>query len=163
MCGIFGIITNEKSNLNPSDLKSIVNKLFKLSESRGKEAAGVAFLYKDSIEVFKVPVMASELIDSKSYNNLFIKRFNGNKNFDDTVAVMGHSRLVTNGTEDIHNNNQPVLKNGMACIHNGIIVNDRELWEKFPDLKREYDIDTEIILALIAKFAKKKIILCLSR
>ncbi len=101
--------------------------------------------------------MASELINSKPYNKLFTERFNGNKNLDDTVAVIGHSRLVTNGTEDIHNNNQPVLKNGMACIHNGIIVNDKELWKKFPDLKREYEIDTEIILALIAKFAKRKL------
>ena len=155
MCGIFGIITNDKSSLSTTELKSVVNKLFKLSESRGKEAAGVAFLYKDSIDVFKAPVMASELINSKSYNKLFIERFNGSKSLADTVAVIGHSRLVTNGNEDIHNNNQPVLKNGMACIHNGIIVNDKELWKKFSDLKREYDIDTEIILALIAKFRKE--------
>jgi glutamine---fructose-6-phosphate transaminase (isomerizing) len=152
MCGIFGIIANEKSKLSPSDLKSVVNKLFKLSESRGKEAAGVAFLYKDSIDVLKAPVMASELINSSNYNELYKVKFDGHKTIDDSVAIVGHSRLVTNGTEDIYGNNQPVLRDGMACIHNGIIVNDKELWLKYPELKRYYDIDTEIILALVSKF-----------
>lgn len=151
MCGIFGIIANQKSQLSSSDLKNIVNRLFKLSESRGKEAAGIAFLYKDEIDILKVPVMASELINSKEYRNLFSNKLNGNNTIDDTVAVVGHSRLVTNGSEALHENNQPVLKNGFACIHNGIIVNDEELWTKHEGLNRQYNVDTEIILALISK------------
>ena len=38
--------------------------------------------------------------------------------------VLGHSRLITNGMSD----NQPVVRDGICVIHNGIIVNDKEIW-----------------------------------
>jgi len=68
------------------------------------------------------------------------------------IAIIGHSRLVTNGAMEIHDNNQPVIKNGIVGIHNGIVVNDTALWQQFPELQRDYEVDTEIILALIHKF-----------
>ena len=42
MCGIFGVIANRESAFKKSDLDHIVNKLFILSEARGKESAGIA-------------------------------------------------------------------------------------------------------------------------
>ena len=63
---------------------------------------------------------------------------------------MGHSRLITNGLSD----NQPVIKNNIAVIHNGIIVNHDNLWPEL-DEKRAYEIDTEIINALVIDCLKK--------
>ncbi len=37
---------------------------------------------------------------------------------------------------EINTNNQPVVKDGAVGIHNGIIVNDDELWKSFPAIKK---------------------------
>jgi TRAP-type uncharacterized transport system fused permease subunit len=63
----------------------------------------------------------------------------------DAAIVMGHSRLITNGLAD----NQPVVRDGLAVLHNGIVVNDEAIW---PSLgrSRQLQIDTEVIAALAA-------------
>ena len=45
------------------------------------------------------------------------------------------------------------MKDGLIGIHNGIITNVDELWEVNKDLKRQYDIDTEIMLSMLIKVA----------
>ena len=57
--------------------------------------------------------------------------------------------MVTNGTQLEDANNQPVMKDDIICVHNGIVVNVDELWENHPSLVREHEIDTEILPALI--------------
>jgi glucosamine 6-phosphate synthetase-like amidotransferase/phosphosugar isomerase protein len=52
-------------------------------------------------------------------------------------------------------NNQPVLKDEIIIIHNGIIVNADELWALHTGLKRAYSIDTEIIPVLLRKELQK--------
>ena len=42
MCGIFGLIANRESNISNAKSAEIIKKLFILSESRGKESAGIA-------------------------------------------------------------------------------------------------------------------------
>ncbi|MFZ3382582.1 MAG: hypothetical protein WA144_01525, partial [Candidatus Methanoperedens sp.] len=100
MCGIFGITVRNNSNINSKILKSIVTNLFKLSESRGKEAAGIAINSDNDIKVYKSPVSASVLIKSKEFNKILDSALNiSNNNLDliQPVAIIGHSRLVTNG------------------------------------------------------------------
>lgn len=157
MCGIFGLTVNEQSGFSPQLLKATINELFKLSESRGKEAAGLAVYQQDTIEVYKDAVSATSLIHSQPYKKLFQKIFkNGYLTDQGTIghpfSLIGHSRLVTNGAMEIHDNNQPVITNGVVGIHNGIIVNDQRLWQTFPSLQRHYEVDTEVILALIRHF-----------
>ena len=41
MCGIFGIIVGQKSDLSLTSVRKNSDRLFRLSESRGKEASGV--------------------------------------------------------------------------------------------------------------------------
>ena len=67
---------------------------------------------------------------------------------------MGHSRLVTNGSQLNDLNNQPVVKDGIIGIHNGIIVNENELWSRHPEIQRTSEIDTEVMLALIRKYIR---------
>ena len=66
------------------------------------------------------------------------------------VLILGHSRLQTNGQSEINTNNQPVVKDGVVGIHNGIIVNDDKLWKSFPELKKKYDVDTEVFSKSVA-------------
>jgi hypothetical protein len=56
---------------------------------------------------------------------------------------MGHSRLITNGLSD----NQPVIYEDVAVLHNGIIVNHEAVWERL-GRPRKLEIDTEVIAAI---------------
>jgi predicted glutamine amidotransferase len=148
MCGIFGLIVAPRANLNMKRSRQTVDRLFVLSESRGKEAAGLAFLGDEKIDILKMPQPASVLIKSKEYKNLWRVA----ERQRDTFALIGHARLVTNGSQVFNKNNQPVIKEGLVAVHNGIVTNVEELWLKFDQLKKETGVDTEVILALINKF-----------
>ncbi len=135
---------------------AIVNYMFKLSESRGKEASGLAVRINQSIYVLKEPISSSRLIKTDKYKNLF-KTTIKNEGYDGVhlkapFVVLGHSRLQTNGPSEINSNNQPVVKDGAVGIHNGIVVNDEKLWKSFPTLKKKYDVDTEVFLSLLQMF-----------
>ena len=67
---------------------------------------------------------------------------------------MGHSRLVTNGYEHFNKNNQPVIKNKFVVIHNGIIVNDRKIWQEI-NLHPDSELDTELIPVLLDTSIKR--------
>ncbi|MGD0451275.1 MAG: hypothetical protein ABSA79_09520 [Candidatus Bathyarchaeia archaeon] len=134
----------------------IVNSIFKLSESRGKEASGLAVRFKDSIYVFKEPITSSKLVKTSKYKELFNRTLKAGAYFgvqlQAPILILGHSRLQTNGQSEINTNNQPVVKDGAIGIHNGIIVNDDKLWKSFSELKKKYDVDTEVFLSLLQMF-----------
>ena len=69
-------------------------------------------------------------------------------------AAIGHSRLVTNGAAMHPDNNQPVVGNGLATVHNGIIVNVDELWKEHPQLTCRTQVDTEVFVALMEAYQK---------
>jgi len=58
-------------------------------------------------------------------------------------VAFGHSRLITNGCSD----NQPVVRGNVLALHNGIVVNHEDLWQKIGK-KRRLEIDTEIIAGI---------------
>ena len=156
MCGIFGLLIGENLQLSPNELMRIVNRMFKLSESRGKEASGIAIRLNQSIYVLKEPISSSNLVKTSKFKNLFNSEIK-NEGYDGShvqspLLILGHSRLQTNGASEINTNNQPVVKDGAVGIHNGIIVNDHELWKLFPQLKKKYDVDTEVFLSLLQMY-----------
>ncbi len=156
MCGIFGIVIGEDLKLSPKELMRIVNCMFKLSESRGKEASGLALRFNKSIYVLKEPITSSKLVKTQQYKQLFNQTLK-EQGYDGgqlkaPIVVLGHSRLQTNGLSEINTNNQPVVKDGAVGIHNGIIVNDAKLWKSFPALTKKYDVDTEVFLSLVQMF-----------
>lgn len=150
MCGIFGIISipgNERGLINPEVL---LKKIAIASESRGKDSSGIAFRENNSrsIHVIKGDVPISQLLKSDHYENIAQDCFTSYRT-GHSFAAIGHARLVTNGSQLEEVNNQPVIKEGMVMIHNGIIVNADELWKHHPNMLRNFKIDTEIIPALI--------------
>jgi glucosamine--fructose-6-phosphate aminotransferase (isomerizing) len=66
-------------------------------------------------------------------------------------CIIGHTRLVTNGSNQIHANNQPIMSHDMVAVHNGIVTNVDGLWRENADLERKTQLDTEVLLALIRK------------
>ncbi len=158
MCGIFGLIVSKDSKMLLSSFRETADALFIHSESRGKEASGIVLKADDSICVLREPIAAHQLIRSEKYNNLFVTlQKKEPKPVYPHLAFFGHSRLVTNGQSELNANNQPVVKNGAAGVHNGIIVNDTALWKEYSDLEKNSDVDTEVLLALIQQFRKKNI------
>jgi asparagine synthetase B (glutamine-hydrolysing) len=155
MCGIFGIIVNKESNITCKSFVTITKRLFKLSETRGKEASGFALSINDEITVTKKDISASKLLKTSNFSNL-IEEKTDSKTIERPITLIGHSRMVTNGTQEIHTNNQPVIKDGMVIIHNGIIANNIALWKEFPQFKQRFEIDTEIIPTLINWYYLKK-------
>ena len=123
MCGIFGIISKKK--VHQTNLKKLVYH----SQQRGKDSSGLITFDDDKYIVNRADYKITELLDK-------VKPYNSN-------IVFGHSRLVTNGMDD----NQPVIRNGIICLHNGIVVNEDEIW-RICKSERELQIDSEAIIAL---------------
>lgn len=123
MCGIFGLIS--QSFINKDDLKILVHH----SRQRGRDSSGF-FIHKNSgYEVYRADYDVKKLLKK-------LKPYDSN-------VVLGHSRLITNGLSD----NQPVVRNGICVLHNGIIINDEEVWKDIK-IDRQFCIDTEVIAAI---------------
>jgi glucosamine--fructose-6-phosphate aminotransferase (isomerizing) len=120
MCGLFG--TYEPAGVS----KKNVWTLAKHAEQRGIDSSGIFFLGKSGYEVRKGDFKVTKLLALTKPGP--------------TQFLMGHSRLVTNGEAD----NQPVLKRSIAVIHNGIVVNDQDVWPLLNG-SRELQVDTEVI------------------
>lgn len=123
-----------------------------LSESRGKEAAGIALATAPGIVSHKDSVSASRMLRTPEYRAALARGvapyFDGGH---PSLAAIGHARLVTNGLQGIDANNQPVWRDDVVIIHNGIVVNVDELWQANSDLSARAEVDTEVIAALIQK------------
>jgi len=124
VCGIFGYI-------GPNDLDAASAKiLVKHAQQRGRDSSGMVIRQADGYRAYRADLPIDRLLRRiPPLGNLFF----------------GHSRLVTNGTSD----NQPVEREQVIVLHNGIIVNEAAIWAelgKTPTLT----IDTETIPAIIA-------------
>ncbi len=151
MCGIFGIVLAEQTTATPRLVQRAARELFRLSEARGRESSGLAVRNGGPIQVLKQPIPASIMVRSRAFREIMQTAFRNGATAAGHGAFIGHSRLVTNGAQENNANNQPVIAGGMVCIHNGIITNDEALWRRHPDLKREYEVDTEVLLRLIRR------------
>lgn len=148
MCGIIGLITKDETTLSHDKIKLIIDDLLLVSQSRGKDSSGIAFLTDNEILVYKEPKPAKEFIKTKIYKEILdteLKKY----------AIIGHARMETNGSFSLTNNNQPIIKDGLVTIHNGIIVNDSEIWKDNKDITRQYEVDTEAFNSLFRKNINK--------
>ena len=124
MCGIFGIISTVKK-VNYSELQQLV----KQSRQRGRDSSGLLFLEGGGYSIARADFDINKLLSATALSG--------------SPLVLGHSRLVTNGLVD----NQPVIRDNIAAIHNGIIVNDDEVWSQISS-ERKYKIDSEVIVGI---------------
>lgn len=151
MCGIFGFFQSNNCKITTAHTRDLTRLLFKLSETRGREAAGVAVQTPKSIFIHKESLSASKMLRSRDYQAFEQQTFGAQKSRE-PLGLIGHTRLVTNGFQAIAANNQPVNKNGYVVVHNGIITNDEDIWKNTPELDRQSQVDTEIIPSLIKAY-----------
>ena len=152
MCGIFGAVISETTRLGPARTERLVREMFLASESRGREAAGIALRDERGLAIFKSGLPASRMIRMPGFKGLLdavLARHEDSAGGG--MAIVGHSRLVTDGVQQEHDNNQPVARDGVVGVHNGIVVNVDRLWGEHTDLVRRAEVDSEVLVALIAK------------
>lgn len=152
MCGIWLFASSDK-NITSKQAKHIVSKLFALSESRGKEASGIAGLCGSDIYLYKAAMSGSNLVRTSNFEKNWS---NIKPDQQNNFMYLGHSRLVTNGSETSGDNNQPVYSDNIVTVHNGVIVNEDELWDNHSDLQREHEVDTEIFVKIFEKYINEE-------
>lgn len=138
MCGIVGYIGN-------SDAKEILLKGLEKLEYRGYDSAGIAVMNNAGVRVFKEKGRIADLrevIDSEVY----------------AQTGIGHTRWATHGVPSKMNAHpHQSTSERFTLVHNGVI-------ENYMILKREYlqnvtfksETDTEVIVALVEKFASEE-------
>jgi glucosamine--fructose-6-phosphate aminotransferase (isomerizing) len=156
MCGIFGIASRKQTSISKTEFKSLLEKLYLLSESRGKESAGLHIYLPEKAVAWTIKGArpASELIHSLEYKKVISTALDlaydlGDDAPNQSIVAIAHSRLVTNGRAGLPQNNQPVRWGDVTVIHNGIIVNIDKLWQANAHLQRNAEVDTEILAALM--------------
>lgn len=153
MCGILGISVSARSEFSSGgQIFEAMASLYRASESRGKEASGIALRNAANFVCGRSFVPATQLVRQASFRNMVIEALSpppaDAREGWSGMTVIGHTRLVTNGSELDERNNQPVARNRMAVIHNGIITNVDELWARY-GLHRNAVVDSEIIPAYL--------------
>lgn len=123
MCALFGWL-DYKGIVPYKILKKLTQALANAAEERGTDASGISYVSDGKITIYKRPKPAHKL------------RFNVPV---DTKAVMGHTRMATQGDKSQNFNNHPFSgaagDTSFAFAHNGVLWNDRELRhdKKLPD------------------------------
>jgi len=137
MCGIFGVIS---ASGDQQQVRELAISLLRFSETRGREAAGIAVHDGTKIDVLKQGGSVSEFLANPKLHELLARP---------ALAITGHSRLATNGAQSNVDNNQPVITRGAVALHNGIVVNDHALEQRYPAIARQGELDSEVLAALL--------------
>jgi glutamine---fructose-6-phosphate transaminase (isomerizing) len=151
MCGIFGVIcASADSQRAPTqadlDLtRALAVSLLKFSETRGREAVGIAIHDGERIEVLKQSGSVTDFLATPKLHQLLD---DAQRRATRSLAITGHSRLATNGTQSNTANNQPIITHGAVALHNGIVTNDSALEQRF-SINREGELDSEVLAALL--------------
>ena len=128
MCCLFGFYNYSGKTIK--SISDLTNSLAQQATIRGTDAAGIAYVNKNKITVYK---------EGKS---AYLLSF---KHSDDVISVLGHTRHSTQGSHKKNFNNHPFIGRchnvDFALAHNGVIMNDKELRKKnhLPDTKIETD------------------------
>ena len=154
MCGIFGIVCGSELTLDRDLAHSLAIALLRFSQTRGREAAGIAVHDGEQIQVLKQSGSVADFLANPKLHALLDAGFDtydrrrqaGNGG---ALAIVGHSRLATNGSQSNDDNNQPVITRGAVALHNGIVVNDHALETRHPELARRGELDSEILAGLL--------------
>jgi glucosamine--fructose-6-phosphate aminotransferase (isomerizing) len=167
MCGIFGVISTE-SKFSPDRIHKLVSKFFDFSSLRGNEASGIACSTGNEILYLKKNMPAttfSQSLELKQFLQSLTSSMQKKDHLNHFFSCIGHSRLATNGDRSNTNNNQPIVTSDIVGVHNGIIINDSEIWKELDNVQKESQVDSEVIFKFIEFYLKesKNIKECLSK
>lgn len=142
MCGIIGVITNEKKDL----AQVLIGALSRL-EYRGYDSAGIALSHEGDVRILKCVGAPSE--------HLFARDIQEHQSSILTHIGIGHNRWATHGKPTLLNAHPHVdTEKRIAVVHNGTILNYEELRNELKNNGAIFvsETDTEVIPHLIAKY-----------
>lgn len=147
MCGIFGVLSGPDTAVAPPALRLLADTLLRYSQQRGRDASGLASLGRDAtLDILKQPLSPDALLKLPAYSAFMARALEAKP-----VCLIGHARMATSGSQMQANNNQPLVRGGIALIHNGVLANSDELWAAHGNpASRTAEVDTEAMLALLA-------------
>ena len=129
MCSLFGWL--DYQGIVPYKIKrKLTQALANAAEERGTDAAGISYVHGNDVVIFKRPKPAHKLHFAPP---------------EGTRAVLGHTRMTTQGDEKHNYNNHPFPglagDTAFAFAHNGVLCNDKELRKEksLPDTHIETD------------------------
>lgn len=129
MCSLFGWL--DYQGIMPHRmLRKLTQALANAAEERGTDAAGISYIRNGEVIIYKRPKPANKLHFTPP---------------EGTMAVMGHTRMTTQGDEKHNYNNHPFPsvagETSFAFAHNGVLWNDKELRKEkqLPDTHIETD------------------------
>lgn len=136
MCGLFGF--SKYGNEEIKDLSKLTNALAEQSAIRGTDATGFSYCSSKGLEIVK---------ESKSaYRMTF-------KHSDNIVALTGHTRHSTQGSQKKNYNNHPFKGTcksfNFALCHNGVLSNDKALRKEYRLPKTKIETDSYIAVQLL--------------
>ena len=140
MCSLFGLI-DYGNCLSHKQRTSIISTLSRACEVRGTDATGIAYCSNGKLHIYKRAKPAHKM------------KFHFPSNAN---AIMGHTRMTTQGDEKYNQNNHPFLgynnQTSFALAHNGVIQNDQELRKKWNLPQTTIETDSYIAIQLLERF-----------
>lgn len=137
MCGIGGFYKGSVGGETPTTL---INNLWCSLENRGTHAAGIVVGWGGS----DAPV-SKKAAKSASECSKMLNLAKGSN----TQYVLLHTRYTTQGSTENNGNNHPVIGHGITLTHNGVLSNDKQIFNKL-GVKRLHQVDTEAINAALS-------------
>ena len=139
MCAVFGFLDYGKK-VNHKVLVKLINELAKEAEIRGTDATGISYVKDCKMVTFKKAKPAHKV-------NLYFPK--------ETTAVIGHTRMTTQGSESKNYNNHPfeskTAESCFALAHNGVLYNDKELRKLNNIPETEIETDSYIAVQFLEK------------
>lgn len=139
MCCLFGFV-DYAGSLSVKQKGRLIRELAIAAEARGTDATGVAYNTSRGLQIYKRPLAAHRL-------HLRIPA--------EARAVMGHTRMTTQGSAKKNFNNHPffgcVKGKPFALAHNGTIWNDLELRRTKHLPRTKVQTDTYIAIQLLER------------
>lgn len=138
MCGIFGYVAKQDKAVDLSILRRIAT----ITETRGPHAWGLAWV--DSRGKMRNYKQTGRVSDSLGLLAMA----------KDARMLIGHCRWATHGDPANNLNNHPHDGGDAWVVHNGVIVDYREIAERH-DLEMVTECDSEVLGLMLQKFGGK--------
>ena len=141
MCALLGWL-DYKGIVSDRLLKKLTQALANAAEERGTDASGIAYVKDGKVTIYKRPKPAHKL------------RFNAPNG---TRAVMGHTRMTTQGNEKFNYNNHPFYGHAdvnFAFAHNGVLYNDKALRTEKHLPQTQIETDSYVAVQLLEQQGK---------
>lgn len=141
MCALFGWL-DYKGVVSDRLLKKLTQALANAAEERGTDASGIAYVKSGKVTIYKRPKPAHKI------------RFNAPNG---TRAVMGHTRMTTQGNEKFNYNNHPFYGHAdvnFAFAHNGVLYKDKNLRVEKHLPQTQIETDSYVAVQLLEQQGK---------